>query len=459
MNFVSVKLNKLLIFLESMDRNFTQNYRELLKQFKGFFENRYRKGVNSQAQLESDLAKYINKYLENQECWRVVNNITQQINSTMDIKSLYRIIIEQLLTILDINFCAICTYDELSKQLVLNHSDGCLSDGCKNNLEILLAKCNEYCKEGETSGLTEIISSSMKYNSYSVPLINKGKFLGTILVCNMESPINDESIQILTLVADNIAFAIMNAQLYSILEQKDQDKLEFIASMSHDLKNPLNSIIGFTNLLREGAIDDKETTMKYLNRISISSLHMSNLVADIMDMARAESGKIELAYEMFSPKMVILEILSTQESELSDKHINLKTSLNDFPISADSKRFRQVIYNLVSNAAKFTDEDGLIEITTHCRDEKFYFEIKDNGEGISPEHQGKLFKFFSQANDSLAKRREGYGIGLAVCKKVIDLHKGEINFESEKGKGTTFWFTLPVEMPTEIKTTAENVTN
>lgn len=417
---------------------------EFLKKFKKVFAKFFENKTSNEGTLQKDLELYVNKFVQNQQRWSIVNKITSQITSSIVPSSIYRTVISELKEMLNITSCGICTYDENLQKFVLNYVDS-KSENI-DYLSLHIQKCNDILehKDLDSKGLVAIFSENPVENLYSVPLINKDKFLGTIYVYNADSPIDKESMDILTLVADNIAFAIMNANLYAILEQKDKDKLEFIASMSHEFKNPLNTIIGFTNLLREGAIDDHETALRYLNNIIISSHHMSNLVADIIEMSRMESGKIELVCEEFSPKVVIIEVLSTHESEIMNKNINLKTSLNDCPVFADTKRFRQIIYNLVSNALKFVKDGGVIEISTFCKNGWFNFEITDNGEGIGEEHKGKLFKFFAQGSDNFAKRREGYGVGLAVCKNVIDAHQGEINFDSQKGVGSKFWFKLPV---------------
>lgn len=417
---------------------------EFLKKFKNVFESIFvEKSANFD--LQKDLELYVNKFIQNQERWCIVNKITREITSSIVSASMYKIVIEELKHMLNITFCGICVYDENLEKFVLNYTEQCFEalgylqkhiDTCNQKLEKI-----DYGFEDKL----KLFNDNLKEYFYSIPLVNKKQFLGAIYVYNKDCPVDKESRDILTLVADNIAFAIMNANLYSILEQKDKDKLEFIASMSHEFKNPLNTIIGFTNLLRDGAIADKEIALKYLNNISISTHHMSNLIADIIEMARAQSGQLELVYEEFSPKGVIFEVLAMHESEIMNKNIRLKTSLNELPICADTKRFRQVIYNLISNAIKFVKNNGLIEITTFCSEGWFNFEIKDNGEGIKEENKGKLFKFFSQGSDSFAKRREGYGVGLAVCKKVIDSHNGEINFDSKENEGSTFWFRLPMK--------------
>lgn len=392
--------------------------------------------------------------MENQEKWRAVNKITQQINSTIDNTSLYKIIIEELLTILDIHYCSICVFDETENKFILH----CVENINYDDNHLYLLNFVEHCNLSLSSNnyntvqKMETFSYSLGKNYSSVPLINKNKFLGTIFVYNKSKPVDDDNLQILALVADSIAGSIMNANLYSILKKRDQEKLEFIAGMSHEFKNPLNAIIGFTDLLKQGALYDEIKAMKYLENISNSSKHLSSLIGDILDMARAESGKIELTYGEFSPKLVILEIIASSEKAIAEKQIIMNASLVSDKIEGDAKRFRQIIDNLLSNSLKFAYEKSEISIKTKCENEFFYFEIKDNGEGISKENQSKLFKFFSQANGKNTKHKEGYGIGLSLCKRFVELHKGDITFNSEKGVGSTFQFKLPVKNPESSRT-------
>lgn len=387
--------------------------------------------------------------MENQEKWRAVNKITQQINSTIDNTSLYKIIIEEFLTILDIHYCSICVFDEAENKFVLH----CVEDIKYEDNYLYLLDFVEHCNLSLSSNnyntvqKIETFSYSLGKNYSSLPLINKNKFLGTIFVYNKSKPVDDDNLQILALVADSIAGSIMNANLYSILKKQDQEKLEFIASMSHEFKNPLNAIIGFTDLLKQGALFDEIKATKYLENISSSSKHLSRLISDILDMARAESGKLELFYGEFSPRLVILEIIASFEKLITEKQIVMNVSLDFANIEGDATRFRQIIDNLLSNSLKFAYEKSEISIKTKCENEFFYFEIKDSGEGISKENQSKLFKFFSQANGKNRKHKEGYGIGLSLCKKFVELHKGEITFHSEKGVGSTFHFTLPMKKP------------
>ena len=429
---------------------------EKLKRFIYPFKNkRNGKSSVSESQLRDDLTDYFNRLLENEERLKVVNTITQQINSTMDIDSLCNIIIEELLSVLDIDYCAIGAYQEEKDSFKIHYIDKPEYKDYNLYIKNLIEKCH---LEKQTKNLNlndintiENFAGKMEPNYATIHLFANNKFMGGLFVHNPNGPVDENNRQILTLVANNIALAMNNAKLYSLLQQKDKDKLEFIASMSHEFKNPLNTIIGFTKLLKEGAIHHPEKAIKYLNNISTSSSHMSNLIVDIIDMAKAETNNLKLIYDEFSPKSIILEILTTQEATFENKRLSLKTSFEDILIEADIKRFRQIIYNLVMNAVKFIHTDGLIEIRTYCDENYFHFEIIDNGIGINEEDYDELFKFFSQASISDTKRREGHGIGLAVCKKAIDLHQGEISFKSRKGEGTTFWFKLPLKRPAGIE--------
>ncbi|HPT42135.1 MAG TPA: HAMP domain-containing sensor histidine kinase, partial [Candidatus Gastranaerophilaceae bacterium] len=130
-----------------------------------------------------------------------------------------------------------------------------------------------------------------------------------------------------------------------------------------------------------------------------------------------------------------------------EKDVELKYTLADVKICADIKRFRQLIYNLVSNAIKFNKKNGKVNVLTYTKDDFFFFEVSDTGDGISKNDYAKIFDFFSQVNRSQLKRQLGSGIGLALCKKITDAHRGQIDFESRIKKGSRFWFCIPSEKP------------
>lgn len=220
-------------------------------------------------------------------------------------------------------------------------------------------------------------------------------------------------------------------------------KIELISHLSHEFKTPLNAIIGFANLLKENKKPEKQN--RYCENILSASKHLLHISEYTIDMARAETNKTELNYSEFCPHEIIEEILSILEKEITQKHLFIKTNLKKTMITADKRRFKQLIYNLISNAIKYNIFGGSIWINTNFHKETFFFSIKDSGIGIPDEEKHKMFEFFSNIKNKDSDITESHGIGLALCKKIINLHNGELNFHSKINKGTTFWFYIPTK--------------
>lgn len=227
-------------------------------------------------------------------------------------------------------------------------------------------------------------------------------------------------------------------------EISNKRKLEFIGYLSHEFKTPLNAINGFTSLMLETELP-RETRVRFCKNIIKAFKHLYQILESTIETARAESDKIILSFEEFDTSEVINEVLSVLEEKIKIKNIHITHNLTKTIICADKRRFRQLVYNLVGNACKFNRYNGNIEIKTSCEGKKFYFEIQDTGYGIEPEKQAEIFEFFSHIENKNTDNKEGSGIGLSLCKKIINLHGGEIDFESYPQKGTKFWFFIPKE--------------
>ncbi len=284
-----------------------------------------------------------------------------------------------------------------------------------------------------------------------------------------------EDMAALEVLADQIAVAIENARAYEIsqkaiqeMREVDRVKSQFLANMSHELRTPLNSIIGFSRVILKGIDGPVTNTQEQdLTAIYNSGQHLLSLINDILDLSKIEAGKMELAFSEVNLTDLITSVMSTATGLVKDKSIKLiKQIPQDLPVvQADPMRVRQVLLNLISNAAKFTEQGSIIVAASvqAAPDgaQEMIVTVKDSGPGISPEDQSKLFLPFSQVDDSPTRKTGGTGLGLSICRSLIEMHYGRIGLlQSEIGKGSTFYFTLPMqkpEIPTEVPATQGNV--
>lgn len=268
-----------------------------------------------------------------------------------------------------------------------------------------------------------------------------------------------DDVFVLGILADQIAIAIENARAYELsqkaiedMREVDRVKSQFLANMSHELRTPLNSIIGFSRVILKG-IDGpiNELQTQDLTAIYNSGQHLLMLINDILDLSKIEAGKMELSFSDVNLLDLINSAMSTAVGLVKDKPIKLLTNLpENLPIvRADAIRVRQVLINFLSNAAKFTEE-GSITVEAHQQfspdgKPEIMVTVADTGPGIAPEDQSKLFLPFSQVDDSPTRKTGGTGLGLSICRSLIELHGGRIGLlSSEVGKGSTFFFTLPL---------------
>lgn len=270
---------------------------------------------------------------------------------------------------------------------------------------------------------------------------------------------------VLQILADQVAIAIDNARSYELSQQAvkeireiDHVKTQFLANMSHELRTPLNSIIGFSRVILKG-IDGPITELQQqdLTAIYNSGHHLLGLINDVLDIAKIEAGKMELSFDEINVTDIITSVMSTASGLVKDKPIKLLRQVEgELPIvRADPIRLRQVLLNLLSNAAKFTDEGEITVLaslqTGPAGQPEILVRVSDTGPGIAPEDQTKLFQAFSQVDDSPTRKTGGSGLGLSISQQLVQLHGGRIGIHSEVGKGSTFYFTLPVYRAKEEK--------
>jgi signal transduction histidine kinase len=233
-------------------------------------------------------------------------------------------------------------------------------------------------------------------------------------------------------------------------ETANKTKSLFLATMSHELRTPLNGIIGFSEFLvdgKPGTINAKQK--EYLEDILDSGKHLLQLINDVLDLAKVETGKMELNPEEFTIGKAIEEVCAVSKPSVQRKGIRLEVHVAPEIgcVTLDQQKFKQLLYNLLSNAVKFTDDGGKVEIHVAMHDTyRFQLSVQDNGIGIKKEDFRRLFKEFEQMESGAARRYQGTGLGLALTRKIVESQGGEIGVESEVGKGTCFRVVLPLVM-------------
>ncbi len=235
-------------------------------------------------------------------------------------------------------------------------------------------------------------------------------------------------------------------RLYRELEQTSRHKSEFLASMSHELRTPLNAIIGFSQVLRERMFGDINAKQEeYLDDILASANHLLSLINDVLDLSKVEAGQVELDVAPFSLRQALESgVVMVRERAVRDGvQVGLAADPDVDVVDGDERRIRQVIFNLLSNAVKFTPSGGAVDVTAARANGEVRISVADTGPGLAPDDQERIFEEFQQAEAGLAQH-DGTGLGLALSKRLVELHGGRIWVDSELAKGSTFVFTLPV---------------
>ena len=232
-------------------------------------------------------------------------------------------------------------------------------------------------------------------------------------------------------------------------EEANRAKSQFLANMSHELRTPLNAIIGFSEILHDrtfGELTPKQE--RYVGNILSSGRHLLQLINDILDLSKIEAGRIQLDYAAFSPLTAVRTVDNLVKALLQKKNIVLEveggTTLP--PLIADQAKFKQVLYNLISNAIKFTPENGKVTVVlaTAGNGNLLQVDVKDTGIGIKKEDQERIFREFEQVDNSYSRQQQGTGLGLALVRKFVEMHGGRIWVSSGgEGQGSTFSFTIP----------------
>ncbi len=400
-----------------------------------------------------------------------LGEVGQAISSTLDLETVLQTIVSRAVQLAGLDGGSIYEYDERVEVFTLQAAENVPEDiaedlrrapvrkgeGALGRSAVTLepTQIPDTLDDGYHSGRKELLIRSGYRALLAVPLLREGRLLGGLLVNRKTpGPFAPEIVELLKTFASQSALAIQNARLFreigaksSELEVASRHKSEFLANMSHELRTPLNAIIGFSEVLTErmfGELNEKQAD--YLKDIHSSGHHLLSLINDILDLSKIEAGRMDLEVSRFDLPGAIANALTLVRERAQRNRIALglevDPALGEF--IADERKVKQILLNLLSNAVKFTPEGGRVDVNAALNGSAVRIAVKDTGIGIAPEDHAAVFEEFKQVGRDYTRKAEGTGLGLALTKRFVELHGGEIRLESRLGEGSTFTFTLPV---------------
>ena len=399
-----------------------------------------------------------------------LSDISRAVSSTLDVETVLDTIVSHASQLAGGAGCAIYEYDEGAGQFELRAThgyDAAFVEAIRaiplRRGEGLMGRAAEMREPAQIPDMTQpgayesnIRDTLIRLGTrslLSVPLLREEQIIGSLSLTRMEpGEYSPEVIEVLRTFATQSALAIQNARLFREIADKSRQlevasrhKSEFLANMSHELRTPLNAIIGFSEVLNErmfGELNDKQA--EYLRDIHASGTHLLSLINDILDLSKVEAGRMELELTDFNLPATLDNAVTLVRERASRKRVTVRIAVEERvgAIRGDERKIRQVLLNLLSNAIKFTPEGGRIEVAAAQADGAVQVSVSDTGVGIAPEDLEAVFEEFRQVGASAAKQ-EGTGLGLALCRKFVELHGGRIWVKSEAGGGSTFTFALP----------------
>jgi signal transduction histidine kinase len=326
-------------------------------------------------------------------------------------------------------------------------------------------------REEQKFGIVSIDDGIPTESWLGVPMIARHHVIGVISVQSYEKNVfRVDDLVLLTAIANQAAVAIENAQLYKDLEglnlvlehrvhertnelreanlhlvAADRSKNQFLASMSHELRTPLNAIIGFSSILIESARGALQPRLyRFLENIHTAGSHLLDLINDILDLAKIESGKLDLRFETFELRDTIATVERVIKGMAAERHVSVITSIDENvgSVHLDEGRLKQILLNLLSNAVKFSHDAGFVYLNVRSEADSIRIDVMDTGTGIAATELPRIFDEFYQVNDG-GRRQKGTGLGLSLTKNFVEMHHGRISVKSEPGQGSTFTILLP----------------
>jgi signal transduction histidine kinase len=433
----------------------------------------YRRQVEGQERaLEGKIAARTSELASSVERLQALVDVSQAVNSTLDLQQVLDTILARAVQLSAVNVGSIFEYDEASWELRLRAMSGVapalqehlrsqpvrMGDGATGRAIVLRAPIEIPDILDPATPYAGPLRDTLKQDGLravlALPLLREGRVYGALtLARRTPGGFAAEIVELLQTVAEQSTLAIQNARLFREIEQKGRElelasehKSQFLANMSHELRTPLNAILGYTELIIDGIYGEVPgTILEVMERVQKSGRHLLDLINDVLDLSKIEAGQLSLALTDYSFPEMVHTVTSSMESLAAEKGLNLSVDIeSDLPIAlGDERRIAQVLLNLVGNAIKFTEE-GHLRIGASKANGKFLVSVTDTGPGIAPSDQERIFEEFQQVDSSSTRSKGGTGLGLAIARRIVEMHGGELWVESAVGKGSTFFFSIPV---------------
>ncbi len=401
----------------------------------------------------------------------LINEISMKTASTLDIEELCRIVVDSLRSGFGDAHIILMLMDEENDELFLQVQSGPYSESYTTDFR---QKLNEgLIGKAATTGETVVQGRADENPGYqpvhreiqselAIPIKKGQKLLGVLDMVSNKIRVFDEIDEaMMKTLADQVAMGIENARLYEsekkskeLAQAASRAKSEFLANMSHEIRTPMNSIIGFSDLLLQEQLP--EELGDFVRTIKMNGEELLQIINQILDLAKVETGRMEVECIEFDLQKLTDDIYQLMRPRMLDKGLAFKVVSNpeQLPlIDSDRLKIRQVLVNLLGNAVKFTEE-GQVQLEVTIEKKKgskgtLTACVSDTGIGIAPEKQTHIFEAFTQADASMTRRFGGTGLGLTLCKKMVELLNGKMWLESEEKKGSRFSFSIPVKILTE----------
>ena len=394
---------------------------------------------------------------------QVMGRIDRELNASLEIDRAMRITLEWAMRRSSAEAGLIGMVDEERLRIMAQQGyEDVLAPGNENggqHLPLELPSLRTAIESGQPNQISLLGNGSKgilpsAHTQIIIPIRREAQVIGLLLLESRSD--SQENLAFLNRLSDHAAIAISNAQLYDEVQRANEAKSEFVSFVAHELKNPMTSIKGYTELLAAGSVGTiNEMQSNFLSTIRSNVERMSALVSDLNDNAKIEAGRLRLEYKPVDVPDVVEDVIRSTKRQVDDKRQSVELRLPEKlpPVWADRIRVGQVLTNLVSNAHKYTPEGGKIVVGAESTSNQWdsggakqvvHLWVKDDGIGISVEDQAKIFQKFFRSDDSKAREAPGTGLGLNITKSLVEMQGGRIWFDSEYRKGTTFHFTVPI---------------